>query len=349
MDFKKQNNALRKTNSIFTLQKIEAVRELVFLQKNKNKWVELEAMLQVSGPKDPDKLSALYIQLNDDLSYARTYYPQSNVVTYLNDLSVQLHKEIYRNKKEDKKRIWTFFKKEFPLALHQQKNYNLITLIVFLLALILGWISAEIDGNFTRMMMGNNYVDQTLENIAGGKAMNIYGQSSEGKMFLQIGLNNLYVVVLYFLMGIVGGLGALALLFRFGIFIGSFFQFMYLQDVFAETMLAMWIHGVIEIACALIGTAAGTRWGMSIIFPKTYSRSYSFMKAGRESFKVLVGLLPFIVVAAFIESYITRYYDQNIWVSIAIILLTFLFILYYFVLYPYQLNLQEQSEKDANR
>lgn len=320
------------------------MRELIFLQKYKDRWLDLENLLKANGPKDPDRLSSLYIQLNDDLSYARTYYPESNVVEYLNGLSVQLHKEIYKNKKEDKGRIKRFFLEEIPDIIFKMKSYNLITLFIFILGITLGWVSANIDSSFTRMMMGNEYIDLTLKNIESGKAMNIYGKVVEGEMFYFIAANNLYVVVLYFLLGLILGLGALIMLFRFGIYIGSFFQFMYMQDVLGETMTAMWIHGVIEITCAVIGTAAGTKWGMSYIFPGTYSRSDAFKIASKECFKVLIGLLPLIIIAAFIESFITRHYDYSYALSISIIFTTFMAILYYFVIYPYQRHLAQKLE-----
>lgn len=310
------------------------MRELIFLQRHENKWRDLEKMLLMPGKKDPDKLSELYIQLNDDLSYARTFYPESNTVKYLNDLSVQLHKEIYQNKREKGSRIRRFFTEELPDIMVKQNTYMAITAAVFLLAILLGWISAANDLTYTRLVMGDEYVDQTLENIRSGKAMNIYGQTAEGAMFLGIAFNNLYVTIMYFLLGLVAGLGALAFLFRFGMYLGSFFQLMYSQGVLGETMLAIWIHGVIEISCILIACAAGTRWGMSLVFPGTYSRSSSFTMASRDMFKVLFGILPLIVLAAFIEGIVTRHYDENIFISIAIILLTLAFILFYFVIYP---------------
>lgn len=324
------------------------MRELIFLQRNEKNWTELEEFLKGDGPKDPDKLSSLYIKLNDDLSYARTFYPESNIIDYLNGLSVQLHKEIYKNKKVSRNRFIEFFKTDFPESIYHLRWYNLITLVSFLLSIGIGWLSASIDTNFTRLMMGNAYVETTLENIANGKAMNIYGQTVEGVMFFQIAANNLYVLILYFLLGLIFGLGSIAMLFRFGIVIGSFFQFMYTEGVFAETMIALWMHGVIEITCAIVASAAGARWGMSYIFPGTYTRGESFNIASKQAFKTLLGLLPLIVIAAFIESYITRHYTFNIPLSLLIIVLTLLFVAFYLVYYPYKLIIsKEENEPES--
>ena len=47
--------------------------------------------------EDPDELADLFIQLTDDLAYARTNYPKADVTVYLNNLSTKVHQYIYRN------------------------------------------------------------------------------------------------------------------------------------------------------------------------------------------------------------------------------------------------------------
>ena len=52
------------------------MREAAFVKRNSAKWQRLE-LLTAKKAVDitPDEASALYIELNDDLSYARTFYP----------------------------------------------------------------------------------------------------------------------------------------------------------------------------------------------------------------------------------------------------------------------------------
>jgi len=65
------------------------VRETNFIDQNKQKWNEFEKILQQSR-RDPDKLSELFVQVTDDLSYSRTFYPNRSVKVYLNNLSQKI-------------------------------------------------------------------------------------------------------------------------------------------------------------------------------------------------------------------------------------------------------------------
>ena len=54
------------------------MKETKFIEQNKEKWMEFEDMLR-ENRHDPEKLNDLFIQITDDLSYARTFYPNRSV------------------------------------------------------------------------------------------------------------------------------------------------------------------------------------------------------------------------------------------------------------------------------
>ena len=54
------------------------MKETRFIAQNKEKWLESEKLL-ISPVKDPEKLSSLFTQIVDDLSYSRTYYPNRSI------------------------------------------------------------------------------------------------------------------------------------------------------------------------------------------------------------------------------------------------------------------------------
>src|SRR5690606_2590099 len=66
----------------------EVVREVAFIKQNKEKWLEFEKALYKSSENKPERLAELFIQINNDLAYAQTYYPKSNVIKYLNAITV---------------------------------------------------------------------------------------------------------------------------------------------------------------------------------------------------------------------------------------------------------------------
>ena len=58
------------------------MKEARFISINKEKWLKMEQGRQL----DADRLAANFVELSDDLAYARTFYPGSDVEKYLNHL-----------------------------------------------------------------------------------------------------------------------------------------------------------------------------------------------------------------------------------------------------------------------
>ena len=62
------------------------MRETQFIKQNQEKWSEFEETLKGEA-KDADRLRNLLVQITDDLSYTRTFYPNRSVRVYLNSLA----------------------------------------------------------------------------------------------------------------------------------------------------------------------------------------------------------------------------------------------------------------------
>lgn len=310
------------------------MREIVFLNKYKEKWDTLDKDLSGNKRISADELSDLFIQLTDDLSYARTFYPESKVTQYLNDLSVKVHREIYRNKKENRSRFIAFWATEVPLVIAKHHRNLLVSFVTFCVAFFLGWLSAAKDSDYTSLMLSPEYVSQTLQNIEDKKPMDIYGSMEEMPMFLYIAVNNIWVSFLYFIFGFAFSVGSLFFLFREGLRIGAFFHLFYKHDVLADAMTSVWIHGTIEISIIIVACAAGITLGNSIVFPGTYKRSVSLMNGMKDGLKILVSLVPCFILAALLEGFVTRHYNASVFVSVSIILCSLAFVIWYFVSYP---------------
>jgi hypothetical protein len=53
---------------------------------------------------------------------------------------------------------------------------------------------------------------------------------------------------------------------------------------------------------------------------------------------MIIGLVPVFMVAAFFESYITRYYKMPLPLSLLILVSTTSFVIWYFIVYPIRLG-----------
>ena len=315
-----------------------SMKEVLFLRKNKDKWNDFEHLIKSHKRVDPDVLAGLYTQLIEDLSYARTFYPKSKTVTYLNQLTTKIHGEIYKNKKEDTGRFIRFWKTELPMLFYDVRKYFLVSFLIFAFSGLVGMISAANDVDFIRVILGDRYVDMTLENIEKGDPMAVYKQSNEIDMFLQITFNNIRVSFMAFVLGVFFSIGTGYILFLNGVMLGSFQYFFYDKGLFLESFKTVWIHGTLEISAIVIAGAAGIIIGNSFLFPGTYKRQDSFKIGAKKGIKIVVGLIPVFILAGFLESFVTRHDSMPLVLSFGIILLSALSVLFYFVIYPYMLN-----------
>lgn len=312
------------------------MREIAFIKTNKDKWLEFEQAIFGKAKKNPDEMANLYIQLMNDLSYARTYYPKSKTVVYLNHLAALSYQKIYKTKREDKNRLMEFFKTEVPCLVYEYKRYLLYAFVLFFATVAMGVISAKFDKDFVRLILGDGYVNMTLENIKKGNPMAVYESGSNWGGFIAITLNNIYVGARCYIYGLFGGIGTFYIFLQNSLMLGSFQYFFYEHNVFWQSVRGIWIHGSMEIFAIVIESTAGFILGASILFPKTYSRLNSFKIGFKNSFKIFLSTFPFTIAAGFLEGFITRYsIDMPIWLSSFIILFTLGIISFYYLIYPF--------------
>ncbi len=288
---------------------------------------------------DPDRLASLFVEVTDDLSYARTHFPEGRSTEFLNSLAAQTHLRIYKGRREKVGKIKSFWTVDVPVAIRRSHRELLFSLILTLIFVFIGYISSSKDSGFTRLIMGNAYVDMTLENIEKGDPMGVYGTQGHFETTMLIMFNNLQVMAKFFFLGITFGLGTLLITFYNGVMVGSFHHMMINEGQGVALFSAVYMHGTIELTSIVVSTAAGFVLARGLLFPGTYSRMVSFRKYAAQGGTIVIGIMPLVVVAAFIEGYLTRYY-QNLSLSFAVIIASVAVVIWYYILYPIQVNNQ---------
>lgn len=319
------------------------MKETRFIEQNKEKWAEYETLLGESAP-DPEKVYQLFYSISDDLAFARTHYPNRSVRLYLNNLVRNLFRNVYAGRRLSWKSVAEFWKTDLPVALYQTRFEQYFALAVFFVAALIGAVSCLSDNEFARGILGDGYVNMTINNIKNGKPMGVYDEDSPFSMFLHIAGNNLKVCFLGFVSGIGAGVTTLVILLRNSIMVGTFQFFFHKYNLLWDTFLTIWMHGAIEISSIVIGAGAGFTIARGLLFPGTYTRIQSLLLASRRAITIMMGLVPLIVVAAFIESYLTRYYHLPWPIRLSLILASFSFMIFYFWWYPVKVGrrLKEQ-------
>jgi len=334
------------------------MREARFIKKNVDKWNQY----QHEETKDPDELADRFVTLLDDLSYAKTFYPKSKVTRWINGIAANIYQSIYQNKKQNFSRVVLFWKYELPLLFRKYHKVFLFTFLLFVSFVFIGIVSSTNDPDYARRFFNHKvqpgYYDETISSIQRGDPFGVYKDSNPFSMFVRIAYNNISVAFKTVIFGVLFGIGTILFMWTNGLMLGCFQYIFFSQGLGWQSVLVIWIHGTIEISSIVIASCAGIILGTGWLFPGTYTRKQSFLRAAKDAIKICVSLVPFFIIAAFFESYVTHLmsntFEKNsveiglpVPFSIIILAGSFFLILWYFVLYPVRLHRTGFELKDG--
>ncbi len=315
------------------------MKETSFIEQNKQKWNRFE-QLYASKSNDPEELSDLYMDITDDLSYAQTFYRRRTVRVYLNQLAQKVYTGVHKQKGESFRKFLSVWHTSLPLEIYRSRKNLLFALVAFLIYAAIGAVTTYMDPDFPRVVMGDGYVEMTLENISNGNPLAVYetegiGGQDQLAMFIGITTNNLKVAFLTFFVGFFFTVGTHMLLFYNGVMLGAFQYFFHAKGLLITSFLGIWIHGAFEISAIVLAGGAGITAGNGLLFPGSYTRLQSLQLSTKRGLKIMMSLVPFIIAAGFLESYVTHnYQDFPNWSKWMLIFLCFAIILFFYVFYP---------------
>jgi uncharacterized membrane protein SpoIIM required for sporulation len=327
------------------------MREPLFIRKNKDKWESYDNV----PSRDPDVLSERLVNILDDLAYAQTFYPRGKTVKYLNERAVKFYNEIYKRKKEKFSRLFDFWRNDLPLTIRKNHRFILLSMVLFSIFYLMGVLSAHYDNGILDVILGSDYVTMTENNIRDGNPFGVYASGGTFYSFIRIALNNILLAfVIDFIGGIFFGMGTFYSLLTNGMMVGAFHYMFYDMGFGWEFLLVVFIHGTFELFAIVLAAGAGFRLCNGLLFPGTYKRVESIKKAAAEGMKLMIITFLLLLVAAFLEGYVTRLTATSIahdvtgwmipvWASILLLVACFSFIIWYFIIYPLQV------EKRMNR
>lgn len=310
------------------------MRQAVFVKQNEEKWKSYEARTLQMQHVSTDEVAEMYIHLTEDLAFAKAKYPDSQLYLYLSELTLKVHHHLYRNKPEQTSRFITFWTHELPDVLYASRRNLLYAFLIMSIGVLIGALSASNDAGFARLILGDPYVEMTYDNIEKGDPMAVYKGHSESSMFFMITINNIRVSFLAFAMGLLFSVGTAYVLFSNGVMLGVFHYLFFSRGLFDETILTIWIHGTLEISAIVIAGAAGLSMGNGLLFPGNYPRMHAFRAGAKQGLKIVMSLVPFFLVAGFLESVVTRNTHWPLWAKLLIIGISLIIVIFYLVGLP---------------
>lgn len=283
------------------------MNEQQFIKNNSTTWKELEKFSSRINKKGVKVLTSQEVKAflhffrvtSHHLAYARTHYPQSNVINYLNELITKCHSHVYAVKKVSPRALGKYLGYEFPALLKKYKWYLIGAVGVFTIGLIVGLLLVFYNENNSKLFLPPNILESMKQGKSGG------GDWNDPLMSSQIMVNNITVALKAFVLGITLGIGTIYVLFFNGALLGALTAIVYMYGKPINYWSLILPHGVIELTAIFISGAAGLLVAKNILLPGEYSRWHGLINGAKSAVSLLFGVIVMLIVAGIIEGFFT--------------------------------------------
>jgi len=311
-----------------------------WLKSRRGAWEKLDELLTLTdreGVAGLDRqqlqeLGRLYRSTSGDLSRARALKLSSEVQTYLNNLVVRAHNQVYQTDRSRWRDIFGFLLSGFPTLLQENILYLGLSFLLFTIPLAGGYAMTVKDLNFAQLEIakGQPLVPEHLWPIIEKKQMWTDGMDQQSPVvFSLIATNNIKVSIMAFVLGIFFGLGTVYILFVNGLSIGTTFGVCYVNGMGSKLLSFIAAHGVLELTAIFISGAAGLVIGKSLLFPGQYRRSDAFRVGSRTAAGLFAGTVPILLVAGCLEGFVSPRTDISPEIKYLVSFCTLVFLLLY--------------------
>lgn len=280
-----------------------------FVARRQQQWKQLADILMQTQRQGARKLplervqlmGQLYRQTASDLAYARTYFPGTQTTAYLNQLVSQAHNAIYAEEPQRLKALWRFFAADVPRAVREAWKPLALATAMMLLGGLIGFFAILYDPNLAEALVPAQmrFHEATPRE---GEIFPVAFRSLIGTVIL---LNNVRVGLLAFGLGVTLGIGTAVVLFYNGVVVGALAAHYFRAGLSYPFWALILPHGMLELMAIFLCGAAGFCLGWPLVAPGERTRREAFAAGGRRAIVLVMGSLPFFVIAAAIEGFIT--------------------------------------------
>lgn len=246
----------------------------------------------------------LYRAVTSDLALAQRDFPRSEITAYLNQLVARAHAIVYRGEPLALKRMWEFATKGFPRLFRETWLYTFIAAMLFILPAVGAGFGVFITPETATLLLPPQA--QGLIGIVEDKQLWIDIPVEErpyASAFIMT--NNIRVSFLAFASGLTAGLLTLWVLFFNGLMIGTLTGLTAYHGIGFELWTFVIGHGVIELSVIFMAGGSGLMLGWSILRPGLVRRRDALAQSARKAVYLLLGAVPWLVIAGTIEGFIS--------------------------------------------
>ena len=272
-----------------------------FVREHKPSWDALETMMRGKAPKHTPfleliHLHRLYRLAAGHLSYARGHFPEAQICLYLNTLVTRAHHRLHIRRSGGWRAFGRVFSEKLPHMVKNNRSYLFVSIGVFLLFMLYGYLFTLLSPGSAGAFLPEAYLNASGEGI---------GDWDSALMTSTIMVNNIYVSILAFGLGLTLGLGTLYVLVNNAMMLGALAAVFTArgQDLLFWSLILP--HGVWELFAICLSGAAGLRIGYALLRPGQFSRRDALLTAGKQAVSLMSLVCALLVLAAIVEGFFT--------------------------------------------
>jgi uncharacterized membrane protein SpoIIM required for sporulation len=279
-----------------------------FVATRRPRWERLNALLNRAGsPRggisvdDLEELARLYRQTTSDLATARRDFPTDRSTQYVNQLVARGHAVIYREPATAAGQLKRFFTRGLPPEYRAAWPYVIAAAALFFVPLIASLIAVAISPDAANLFLPSS----VLSEIKAGAEWFDTELPRRSLSASLIMTNNIRVAFMALAGGMLAGFGTVYVLLSNGLSIGAV---MGAFVAFGLTTRLLWFvspHGFLELSVIVISGACGLMLARAIVWPGLRPRGETLVEAGSRSVRLLLGVLPFLVLAGLLEGFVS--------------------------------------------
>ena len=278
-----------------------------FVARGQPGWTGLERAIASAGgrperlgPTGIRELGRLYRAAAADLAVARRRWPGDPLTNKLEDLVLRARPLVYASE-PGRENVLTFFTTTYWRRVAERPRLLLLAALLLFGPAVLAALWAINDPGGALGLVPQEF-RHAVQPRGGDLGLPV---SQQAAFASAIFTNNIRVTFLAFAGGIAAGLGTAFVLIYNGSFLGAVTGLAVGAGnglLFVELVTA---HGVLELSCIVVASAAGMRMGAALVRPGRMSRSKALVFEARESIAIILGTAPWLVLAGLIEGFVT--------------------------------------------
>jgi uncharacterized membrane protein SpoIIM required for sporulation len=283
-----------------------------FESQYRGEWLEFEALLQILADNKKDQrhdtqfasFPERYRRLCHQHALAHERGYSLPLIQQLNELIFQGHRQLYRHRLPIVGPLIRFILHDFPVAVREQKIWNLASGFFFVFAVVFMWVLVDLQPEMIYSLIDGANVTNIEDMYEPGAGFREDRDSSDDvTMFGYYIYNNIGIAFRTFASGLFFGIGAIVVELFNGAYFGAIAAHLINIGSHEPFFTFVVAHGAPELTAIALSGGSGMRLGWALIAPGPWPRRYALQRAAQLAMPVMYGAFGLLLIAAFVEAF----------------------------------------------